>query len=82
MAPSQRLSNGLEEIHSQIKQTRWKKLKNNVHTDTLASRKLVLSPGNKQDSLFMYSLTAAPRYMVTTKLSKWVWMQSHSFDVL
>lgn len=44
VAPSQHLSNGLEEIHSQIKQTRRKELKNNVHTHTMASWKWIILP--------------------------------------
>ena len=44
VAPSQHLSNGLEEIHLQIKQTRWKELKNNAHKHTMASWKWIILP--------------------------------------
>lgn len=79
VAPSQHLFNGLEEIHSQIKQARRKKLKKNIHTHTHARQLKICSPGlsNKKDSLFIYSRIAAPHFMTTRRLSKCVWVQLH-----
>ncbi len=55
-----------------------------THTQRHTGQLEISSPAarNKQDSLFMYSPTAAPHCMTTTRLSKWVWMQSQSVDVL